>query len=57
MRIGKTINTLEIHGIHHRTESGRVLALDMFTHGGQQAAEWVDVTDWTRHDLMEWLGY
>lgn len=50
--------TLASHGIKHRTdENGTLLALSEYTQHGEYKTEWIDTTLFTRHDLMNYLGY
>ena len=53
---------LDNHHIAHQTIDGRLLAADVWTGVDEQGntisgQEWLDVTDYSRKDLMIWLGY
>ncbi|NBH61998.1 hypothetical protein D1155_10085 [Anaerotruncus sp. 80] len=47
---------LEMHSVLYFIEAGRVFADSMF--GGTEIFEEViDVSDWSRKQLLHWLGY
>jgi hypothetical protein len=45
---------LDNHSVANRTENGRILADSMIAH---EPLSWIDVTGWTRGELLLWLGY
>lgn len=48
---------LELHYINNKTVNGRILAEEIYTQNGVAGSEWLDVTNWSKKKLMEWLGY
>jgi hypothetical protein len=53
---------LTVHYIDHCVQDGRIWALDAYSVcvAGEQwirRAEWIDVTDISKRELMDWLGY
>jgi len=48
---------LENHGIKTKTERGHLFAMECGTIYGASYTAWVDVTGWTRKQLLNWLGY
>ena len=49
---------LRQHHIMYRCQDGRLWALEViFDKNGNDASQWVDVTHWSMHRLLRWLGY
>lgn len=53
----KIAEIIRKHGIVINCVSGRWLAEEVSTLGGEIVSEWVDVTDWTIEQVRDWLGY
>ena len=53
----RTKKLLEAHGIKAIIKDGRILAEDVACKDGDVTRRWVDITDWSRRQLAEWLGY
>ena len=55
----KTIaQILKLHSINYRIDdAGRIFAEEVYTQNGVAGSEWLDVTNWRKKKLMEWLGY
>lgn len=56
------IKVLEHNGMQHQIINGALHALDTWTYRDdhndvQEASEWVDISDWSTRDLLDWLGY
>lgn len=54
------LRLLESHGVMYRTVNGRIKALDSYIEPGctpTWGSHFIDVTDWSAHQLAEWLGY
>ena len=52
------LSILEAHGVECDVdEEGAVWAMDEFIKQGVDYSEWVEVTGWTRAEIMTWLGY
>lgn len=51
------LQLLEYHSIPCKVERGRLYALSVFTRDGTTGEEWMDVTEFSRDDVMYWLGY
>ena len=67
-RIEKIANILDAHGIEHYTRNGRIYEVERFrvrvsgyAYGDpdsfREEVEEIDVTDWTKRELLNWLGY
>lgn len=49
---------LTAHSVSHRlTASGRLLAEEVWTENGVGFSKWIDVTEYTVKQLLDWLGY
>lgn len=48
---------LDLHYINHKTINGRLFAEKVYTQNGVAGSEWLDVTNWSKKKLLEWLGY
>lgn len=58
MTIQKLSRILNQHHISHRlTEMERLEAEEVYTRDGQVYTDWIDVTDFTLRQLLDWLGY
>lgn len=51
------ITLLRAHHIDTRIAGGRILAADVYTLNGSLFTDWIDITDWSRPQLLAWLGY
>jgi hypothetical protein len=53
-----TVNILKAHSIEVNVAGDRILAHDFWTTPTCTLCDtWLDVTDWTRGELYDWLGY
>lgn len=51
---------LEEHGVTHQTlPNGRLEAFNVCydNRSGEDRSHWVDVHDWSREKIFQWLGY
>ena len=48
---------LDLHYINHKTINGSLFAEEVYTQNGVAGSEWLDVTNWSKKKLLEWLGY
>ena len=53
-----TQTLLRKHGIETRLQADRLEALDVMVDATNcVVTTWLDVTDWTRREVLIWLGY
>lgn len=57
MSISAIKNILTLHGINYSEENNRILAEENYTFEGSLYTDLVDVTDWSRKEILIWLGY
>ena len=50
-------NILKDHGINYEIINGRVIAEDHYTINGVPGMDTIDVTDMSKRQLLDWLGY
>ena len=48
---------LDLHYINYKTINGRIFVEEIYTQNGVAGSEWLDVTNWSKKKLLEWLGY
>ena len=50
---------LKNHSIEYKIEGSQLHALDVIYNANTGATEsnWVDITDWNKQQLANWLGY
>ena len=49
---------LDNHGQAHKELKDKLYALDVaYMQNGEVFQEWVNVTDWSTSELLNWLGY
>ena len=51
------VKLLGLHYIDTRVANGRVYAVETYAQNGVLWEEEVDVTDYTKRELYQWLGY
>lgn len=56
MKKERLCKILDMHGITY-VENGRVIADDVYTKDGNTFVVKIDLTDYTRSQLYDWLGY
>lgn len=51
------LSLLEAHGVTCVVDGVTAYAEDVYLWRGMEFHEWVNVTNWTRNQIMNWLGY
>ena len=54
--LGKVV-MLEAHAIDFDWDDERLLVEEVACVDGKAQTQWIDVTNWSRRELLEWLGY
>lgn len=57
MTISYLTRILELHGINYEVVNGRVIADECYTLDGNFYTEQIDITNYTKTQLLDWLGY
>ena len=57
MTIQELTKILEAHGITFWIEDGKVMAEDEYTYNGVLHVDILDMTDISKEQLWDWLGY
>lgn len=57
MTIQELTKILEAHGITFWIEDGKVMAEDEYTYNGELHVDILDMTDISKEQLWDWLGY
>lgn len=57
MYVHELVKILEAHGITFWIEDGKVMAEDEYTYNGELHVDILDMTDISKEQLWDWLGY
>lgn len=62
MTVQTLLRILALHGIDYRSNGNRIEAYEdcVQCHDdgtSSDCSQWVDVTDWSKRELCDWLGY
>jgi len=58
LRLQEVARLMAAHGVSTRLRGGRLQALDVvIDRDGKDVSEWVDVHDFERKEVLDWLGY
>ena len=57
MKIETIEKILKLHYVNTMWVDNRLYAEEEYSINGVGTSTWIDVTDWTRKEVYDWLGY